>query len=63
MLWYSFMVALEDLQTQQRGITAIVFAVGDSLRRPVDTQTFLQLPKLINAIPATLCGILFLLRR
>ena len=59
MFWYSVMVAVEDVQTQRNGIISVIFAFGDSVRRPLDSATFLHLSKLFNTIPYLLRGIHF----
>ena len=59
MFCYGYMVAEEDVRTQQNGIISVIFAVGDSIRRPLDSGTFLQVPKLLKAIPSLIRGIHF----
>lgn len=51
MMWYISMVAAEDVQTQRNGVIGVFFARGDSIRRPVDTSTFLQVPTMMEAVP------------
>ena len=53
------MVALEDVQTQRNGITSVVFAVGDSIRRPMDSGIFLKTMKLLETAPSIVGGIHF----
>lgn len=53
------MVAAKDVQTQQNGMISVIFATGDSIRRPLDGSTFLQSTKVINALPILVGGMHF----
>ena len=59
MFWYAYMAAAEDVQTQRNGLIAIIFAVGDSIRRRLDSAAYLRLSKLLNAIPYLVRGVHF----
>ena len=51
MYWYSFMVSLEDVQTQRNGMIAIIFATGDSIRKRSDSGIYLKVSRLFDAVP------------
>lgn len=53
------MLAAEDVRTQRNGVTLILFAIGNSIRRHVDIQSILQMPKVSTATPLFVGGIHF----
>ena len=59
MHWYAYMVAEEDIQTQQNGVIGIIFAIGDSIRHPLDGGLFIKTSKLLQVIPSLVRGIHF----
>ena len=59
MFWYSLMVAQEDVQTQRNGIISVIFAIGDSIRRPLEGGIFLHLSKFLKTVPYLLRGFHF----